>query len=103
MAVYTFHSESFKEDVLENEKIVLVDFWASWCGPCRLFSPVIEAVADKYPDEIVVGRVNVDEEKELAKEYQVNSIPTVIVFKDGKETTRSVGYIGEEELSNLFL
>ena len=81
---------NFNETILAN-KVVLVDFWASWCGPCRMVSPVIDKIAEEYDGKIVVGKVNVDNDGALAAEYAVVSIPTVILFKDGKQVEKLVG------------
>ena len=81
---------NFNETISAN-KVVLVDFWASWCGPCRMVSPVIDQLAEEYDGEILVGKVNVDDEGVLAAEYAVVSIPTVILFKDGKPVEKLVG------------
>ena len=78
------------DKALSQGKLMMVDFWASWCGPCRMLGPVIEQLDNQYPD-VVVGKVNVDDEQELAMRYGVMSIPTVIFFKDGKEIDRKVG------------
>ena len=78
---------------------MMVDFWADWCGPCRMLGPVIEDLADRYEGKAVVGKVNVDEEQELAVRYGVMSIPTVIFFKDGKEIHREVGALPKEVFS----
>lgn len=85
-----FNQESF-DKTLNEGKLMMVDFWAEWCGPCRMLGPLIEDLADKYEGKAVVGKVNVDEEQELAIRYQVMNIPTVIFFKDGKEIDRKVG------------
>ena len=95
MAVYTFNKTNFTEEVLNADKPVLVDFWASWCGPCRMFAPIIDAVAEEYPDEVKVGKINVDEENVLAQQYRVASIPTLIMFKNGEAVKRSVGVISK--------
>jgi thioredoxin 1 len=81
---------NFNETIM-TEKIVLVDFWASWCGPCRMVSPIIDQIAEEYDGKITVGKVNVDDEGALAAEYAVVSIPTVILFKDGKQAEKLVG------------
>lgn len=81
---------NFNETIM-SEKIVLVDFWASWCGPCRMVSPIIDQIAAEYDGKIAVGKVNVDNEGELAAEYAIVSIPTVILFKDGKQIEKLVG------------
>lgn len=78
-------------EVIMSEKVVLVDFWASWCGPCRMVSPIIDQLAAEYEGEVTVGKVNVDNEGALAAEYAVVSIPTVILFKDGKQVEKLVG------------
>lgn len=83
------------EKALSQGKLMMVDFWASWCGPCRMLGPVIEQLDNQYPD-VVVGKVNVDDEQELAMRYGVMSIPTVIFFKDGKEIDRKVGVMPPE-------
>ena len=102
MAVYTFNKNNFAEEVLNSDKPVLVDFWASWCGPCRMFAPIIDAVAEEYPDEVKVGKINVDEESELAQQYRVASIPTLIMFQNGEEVKRSVGVIAKDDVVALF-
>lgn len=81
--------ENFQEEVSGNP--IIVDFWASWCGPCRMLAPVIDALSEEYEDKISVGKVNVDEQNALAAQFGIVSIPTVIIFKDGKEIKRLVG------------
>lgn len=78
-------------EIVKSDKPVLVDFWASWCGPCRMVSPIIDQLAEEYAGKITVGKVNVDDEGALAAEYAIVSIPTVIIFKDGKEVKKIVG------------
>lgn len=90
MSVINIGKENFKTEVLESCKPVLLDFWASWCGPCRMVSPVVDEIAEERSD-IKVGKVNVDIEPELALEFAVRSIPTLIVIKDGKVVNRAVG------------
>ena len=90
-----FSREGF-DKALNDGKLMMVDFWASWCGPCRMLGPVIEDLAGQYEGKAVVGKVNVDDEQELAIRYGVMSIPTVIFFKDGKEIDRKVGVMPPE-------
>lgn len=90
MAVVTITKDNFAQEVLHSEKPVLLDFWATWCGPCRMLSPIVDEVAEERGD-IKVGKVNVDEQPELAAEFGVMSIPTLLVFKDGKLVNQSVG------------
>lgn len=90
MSVINIGKENFKTEVLESCKPVLLDFWASWCGPCRMVGPVVDEIAEERSD-IKVGKINVDIEPELALEFAVRSIPTLIVIKDGKVVNRAVG------------
>ncbi|HEX3031008.1 MAG TPA: thioredoxin [Bacillota bacterium] len=99
--VMTLTDSNFKDDVLDNTTPVLVDFWAAWCGPCRMVAPVIEEVAAEYAGRLRVGKVNVDENRQLAMDYGVMSIPTMIIFKDGKPAERVVGYQSKQQLSSL--
>ncbi len=100
MEVLTVTKQNFQQDVLESQEPVLVDFWASWCGPCRMLSPIIEEVA-READGFRVGKINVDEEPELAGQYEVSSIPTLIVFRDGKVVRRSVGVLAKDSVRSL--
>ena len=90
-----FNQESF-DQTLNEGKLMMVDFWADWCGPCKMLAPVIDSLAGQYADTAVVGKVNVDEEQELAIRYGVMSIPTIIFFKDGQEIDRKVGVMPGE-------
>ncbi len=96
MAAVHFKGKNFEKEVLKSKKPVLVYFFAPWCGPCKLAGPVIDELADEYKGKVVIGKVNVDEEKELAQKYNVMGVPTVIMFKDGKEAERKVGFPGKE-------
>ncbi len=84
--------ENFEEEVINSKIPVLLDFWASWCGPCKMIAPELEEIADEYDGKVLVGKVNVDEEPELADKFGISSIPTVILFREGKQVTSSVGY-----------
>ena len=98
MSVIEITKNNFDQEVMQSEKPVLLDFWAAWCGPCKMLSPVVDEIAGEHP-EIKVGKVNVDEEQELAARYRVMSIPTLIIFKDGKEVDRMVGVQSKEVLT----
>ncbi len=95
-------SENFEKEVLKSEKPMLVDFYADWCGPCNAMAPVIEELATELDGKAKVGKINVDENSDIAVEYNVMSIPTLIIFKNGKEEKRLVGLRDKEELLNLF-
>lgn len=96
MADQTFKDQNFQQDVLKNETPVVVDFWAPWCGPCKMVSPIIEELAKDYQGKVVVGKMNVDENPEVAGTYGVMSIPTVMVFKGGKPVQSLVGAQGKQ-------
>lgn len=100
MAAINVTTENFDKAVLNSQGTNLVDFWASWCGPCRMLSPVVEQVADENPD-LHVFKVNVDDEPEIAEKYGIQSIPTLIVFRGGQEVNRSVGVIPKAQILNL--
>ena len=100
MAVITITKENFEAEVLKSAQPVLLDFWAAWCGPCRMLSPIVDEVAEERTD-VKVGKVNVDEQPDLAAEFGVMSIPTLIVFKNGEEVDRSVGALPKARLQVL--
>ena len=100
MSVHTITQENFDALVLQSGKPVLVDFWAPWCGPCRMVSPIVDEIAGERPD-ITVGKVNVDEQPELAMQFGVMSIPTLLVFKDGQLSQKAVGARPKEDLLKL--
>ncbi|MBR5192410.1 MAG: thioredoxin [Clostridia bacterium] len=101
MAEITLTKQNFEEEVLKSTKPVLVDFWATWCGPCRMIAPIVEEIANEYQN-IKVGKINVDEQEKLAIEYGIMSIPTLILFKDGKEEKRILGYREKSQLIKEF-
>ena len=90
MSVLTITKENFKTEVLASQQPVLIDFWAPWCGPCRMVSPLVDEIAEEQ-DAVKVGKINVDEQPELAQEFSVMSIPTLMVFKNGAVVKKSVG------------
>ena len=92
--------ENFDSEVLKAEGTVLVDFWATWCGPCRMLSPIVDEVASEHPD-VKVGKINVDEQPELAQQFGIMSIPTLLVFKNGEKVQESVGLIPKEKVEAL--
>ncbi len=100
MAELTITSQNFEELVLKNEKPVLLDFWATWCGPCQMIAPVVAEIAEENPD-IAVGKVNVDEEMQLAQAFGITSIPTLIVFKNGVNVNTVVGLRSKEQILAL--
>ena len=97
MSVKVINKDNFQKEVLESSKPVLLDFWASWCGPCMMVSPIVDEIAEEH-GEIKVGKINVDEEPELASAFQVMSIPSLFVIKDGKVVRRSTGAMSKEQI-----
>ena len=100
MSVLNITDTNFESEVISSEQPVLIDFWASWCGPCRMLSPVIDKIADEVSD-IKIGKVNVDEQPELARQFGVMSIPTLVVMKNGQVTQQSVGVQPKEAILSM--
>jgi thioredoxin 1 len=100
MAAIKITKENFEQEVLKSDVPVLIDFWASWCGPCKMLSPTVDEVANET-DRFKVGKINVDEEGDLAAKYGVSAIPTLVVFKNGAEAGRSVGVIRKDQILDL--
>ncbi len=100
MSVITITKENFQKEVIESEKTVLLDFWASWCGPCRMVSPVVDEIAAENA-EIKVGKINIDEQAELAEQFRVMSIPTLMVMKKGEVVKQSVGAQPKQQILSM--
>ena len=94
-----FKDASFEEDVLKSDTPVLVDFWAPWCGPCRMLAPTIDAISEEYEGKVKVGKVNTDENPQIATQHQINSIPTLMIFKGGEVVERMVGALPKEKIT----
>ena len=100
MAVIEITKENFENEVVKSDRVVLLDFWAPWCGPCRMLSPIVDEVAEEHP-EIKVGKINVDEQEELAAKFDVMSIPSLFVLKNGEVVNQSVGAIPKAQVVAL--
>ncbi|MBQ8604726.1 MAG: thioredoxin [Oscillospiraceae bacterium] len=94
--------ENFEEVVLRNQLPVLVDFWATWCGPCKMIGPLVEQISEEMADKVVVGKVNVDDQPELAMKFQVMSIPTLLVFKNGEVVNKRIGFMPKDKIAEMF-
>ena len=101
MAEITLTKENFENEVLNSDIPVLVDFWATWGGPCKMIAPIVEEIAEENEGKIKVGKVNVDDESDLAAEFRISSIPTLLVFKNGQIVHTSVGYRPKEQILEL--
>ena len=102
MAEITLTKDNFETEVLKSEVPVLIDFWAAWCGPCKMIAPTVEEIAREYDGKIKVGKVNVDDEPELAMAFKVSSIPLIVVVNKGEVVSQLVGYRAKEDLVEMF-
>ncbi len=100
MALVHITKDNFNKEVMETEKVVLLDFWATWCGPCQMIAPILNEVAEECPD-ITVGKINVDEEQELAMSFGITSIPTLIVIKNGKAVDKAIGMRAKNQIIEM--
>ena len=100
MSVLNITKDNFQKEIIESEKTVLLDFWAGWCGPCRMLSPIVDEIAGERED-IKVAKINVDEQQELAEAFQVMSIPTLVVMKDGKIVSKTMGVRPKKQVLSL--
>ena len=101
MSVITITKDNFESEVLKSPVPVLLDFYADWCGPCKMLSPILHELAEEKSGALKVGKINVDEQMELAMRFQVSSIPMLVVFKDGKAVAKSVGYRPKSEIAAI--
>ena len=101
MAEITVTAANFDSEVLNSDRPVLLDFWATWCGPCRMLAPIVAEIAEEYAGSVKVGKVNVDDEPELAARFGINAIPTVMLFKGGKAVSTATGYRPKEDLVRM--
>lgn len=99
--VKIFTAGNWESEVLKSDKMVLVDFWAAWCGPCKMITPIIEELADDYAGKAVIGKLNVDEQGEVGSKYGIMSIPTLLLFKDGEVIEKMTGFRAKQDLAKL--
>lgn len=101
MAELTITNQNFNTEVMQSNKPVLLDFWAEWCGPCRMLAPIVGEIAEMYDGVIKVGKVNVDEQRELADRFEISSIPTLVLIKNGAAVAQSVGYRSKAAVAEM--
>lgn len=101
MAITNLSKDNYKKEVLDTDKTILIDFWASWCGPCKMLSPIIDEVANEVADNIKICKVNIDEQQDLATQFGIMSIPTLVVIKNGQIINNSVGVRSKEEILEM--
>ena len=101
MAITNLSKDNYKKEVLDTDKTILIDFWAGWCGPCKMLSPIIDEVANEVADNIKICKVNIDEQQDLATQFGIMSIPTLVVIKNGQIINNSVGVRSKEEILEM--
>ena len=101
MAIVTLTKDNFQQEVMQATEPVLVDFWASWCGPCRMLSPIVDQLAEELGGKVKVGKVNVDDEQALAEQFRIMTIPTLMLFKGGQQVAESVGVKSKADLLDM--
>ena len=102
MAEIVLTKDNFETEVLKSTVPVLVDFWATWCGPCQMLAPTIEEIANEYEGKVKVGKINVDEQPELAMKFKIMSIPTLLMFKNGEVSDKMIGFVPKEQITKMF-
>jgi thioredoxin 1 len=101
MSIINITNENFESEVLKSDKPVLVDFWAEWCGPCKMIAPILEQIAEEYKDRLTLAKLDVEENQNIAMQYAVRSIPTLMLFKGGDVQVQHVGMLSKEQLGQL--